>query len=163
MNIQDWFPLGLTGLISLLSKGLSWVFSSTTVWKHQILWHSAFFMIQLSHPYMTTGKTIAWTRWTFVGRVISLLFNMLFRLVIAFLYIKLFSSIITNPHLKELFRGWSSKEYTCQCRGRKRWGFDPWVGKIPWRRKWQPAPVFLLGKSHGQGNLVGYSPQDGKE
>ena len=82
---------------------------------------------------------------------------------LAFLHTKLFSSIITNPHLKEFFRGWSSKEYTCQCRGRKRWGFDPWVRKIPWRRKWQPAPVFLLGKSHGQGSLVGYSPQDGKE
>ena len=55
MNIQGWFPLGLTGLISLLSKGLSRIFSSTTIQKHQlILWHSAFFMAQLSHPYMTT-------------------------------------------------------------------------------------------------------------
>ena len=61
MNIQGWFPLGLTGLISLLFKGLSRVFSSTTVWK-SILWCSAFFMVQLSHPYMTTGKTIALTR-----------------------------------------------------------------------------------------------------
>ena len=50
-----------------------------------ILWCSAFFMVQLSHPYMTTGKTIALTRWTFVGKVMSLLFNMLSRLVIAFL------------------------------------------------------------------------------
>ena len=47
--------------------------------------HSAFFIVQLSHPYMTTGKTIALTRWTFVGKVMSLLFNMLSRLVIAFL------------------------------------------------------------------------------
>ena len=47
--------------------------------------HSAFFMVQLSHPYMATGKTIALTRWTFVGKVTSLLFNMLFMLVIAFL------------------------------------------------------------------------------
>ena len=46
---------------------------------------SAFFIVQLSHPYMTTGKTIAWTRWTFVGKVTSLLFNMLSRLVITFL------------------------------------------------------------------------------
>ena len=60
MNIQSWFPLGLTDLISLLSKGLSRVFSSTTIWK-SVLWHSAFFMIQLSHLYMTTGKTIAFT------------------------------------------------------------------------------------------------------
>ena len=53
--------------------------------KASILWHSAFFMVQLSHPYMSTGKTIALTRQTFVGKVMSLLFNMLSRLVIAFL------------------------------------------------------------------------------
>ena len=53
--------------------------------KAPILWHSAFFIVQLSHPYMTTGKTIALTRWTFVSKIMSLLFNMLSRLVIAFL------------------------------------------------------------------------------
>ena len=53
--------------------------------KASIFQHSAFFTVQLSHPYMTTGKTIALTRWTFVGKVISLLFNMLSRLVITFL------------------------------------------------------------------------------
>ena len=53
--------------------------------KASILWHSAFFIVQPSHPYMTTGKTIALTRWTFVGKLMSLLFNMLFRLVITFL------------------------------------------------------------------------------
>ena len=162
MSIQGWFPLGLTGLISLQSKGLSRVFSNTTVQKHQffgvqpslwsnshiwkdhrplsiqtwvnkviyllcntlsmfvtafktyssvlpknikdwfplgwpgtvqgtlkslqhhtlkasILQHSAVFMVYLSHPYMTTGKTIALTRGTFVDKVISLLFNMLSR------------------------------------------------------------------------------------
>ena len=42
-------------------------------------------------------------------------------------------------------------------------GFDPWVGKIPWRRKWQPTPVFLLGESHGQRSLAGYSPRGRKE
>ena len=47
------------------------------------------------------------------------------------------------------------KESTCQC---KRHRFNPWVGKIPWRRKWQPTPAFLPGKSHGQRSLVGYSP-----
>ena len=83
MNIQGWFPLGLTGLISLLSKGLSGVFPRTTVKKH--LWHSAFFMVQLSHPYMTTGKTKGLTRWTFVSQVMCLLFNMLSMFVIAFL------------------------------------------------------------------------------
>ena len=53
--------------------------------KPSILQRSAFFMVQLSHPYMTTGKTIALTRWTFEGKVMSLLFNMLSRLIIAFL------------------------------------------------------------------------------
>ena len=74
MNIQGWFPLGWTGLISLLSKGLSIVFSNTTVQKHQLL-RSAFYMVQLSNLYMTTGKSITLTRWTFVGQVMSLLFN----------------------------------------------------------------------------------------
>ena len=53
--------------------------------KASILWHPAFFMVQLSHPYMTVGKTIALTIWTFVGKVMSLLFNTLSRFVIAFL------------------------------------------------------------------------------
>ena len=53
--------------------------------KASILGHLAFFIVQLSHPYMTTGKTIALTRWTFVGKVMFLLFNMLYRLVITFL------------------------------------------------------------------------------
>ena len=53
--------------------------------KASILWHSAFFTVQLSHPYVTIGKTIALTRWTFVAKVMSLLFNMLSRLVITFL------------------------------------------------------------------------------
>ena len=80
-NTQDWFPLGWTSWISLQSKSLLQHHSS----KISILWHSAFFIVQLSHPYMTTGQTIALTRWTFVGKVMSLLFNMLSRLVIAFL------------------------------------------------------------------------------
>ena len=62
-NIQGWFPLGLTGLISLLSKGLP-SFLRHHSWKALILQCSAFFMAQLSHPYMTTGKTIAFTIWT---------------------------------------------------------------------------------------------------
>ena len=79
MNIQDWFPLGWSGWISMQSKGLSRVFSNTAALR------SGFFTVQRSHPYMTTGKTITLTRWVFVGKVMSLLFNMLSRLVIAFL------------------------------------------------------------------------------
>ena len=79
-----WFPLGWTGLISLLTKGLSRVFSSTT-WMASILQHSVLFMVQLSHSYMTTGKTIALTIWTSVSKMMSLLFNTLCRFVIVFL------------------------------------------------------------------------------
>ena len=84
MNTQEWSTLGWTGQISLQSKGLSGVFSNTTVQKHQ------FFSAQLSYKefiylYMTTGKIIALTRWAFVDKVKSLLFNMLSRLVITFL------------------------------------------------------------------------------
>ena len=79
MNIQGWFPLGLTGLIFLQSRGLSRVFSSTTIWKHQ------FFSVQhslWSNSHMTTGKTTALTIWTFDLKGRSLLFNTLSRLVI---------------------------------------------------------------------------------
>ena len=85
MNIQGWFPLGLTDLISLKSKGLSRVFSKHHSLKASILRCSAFFMVQLTHLHMTTGKAIALTIQDFVGNVMSLLFNMLSRLVIAFL------------------------------------------------------------------------------
>ena len=59
--------------------------------------------------------------------------------------------------------GTSGKEPACQCRRHKRGGFDPCVGKIPWRRARQPTPVFLPGESHGQRSLVGYSPWVCKE
>ena len=76
MNTQDWSPLGWTDWIFLQSKVLSRVFSNATVQKHQ------FFCVQLSsqsnsHIHTTTGKTTALTRWTFVDKVMSLLFNML--------------------------------------------------------------------------------------
>ena len=67
---------------------------------------------------------------------------------------------ITSYHLYDggFPGGASSKEPTCWCRRHKRWGFDPWVGKIPWRRAWQPTAVFLPRESHGQRSLVGYGP-----
>ena len=81
-------------------------------------------------------------------------------------------SLITICHWPKLLRfyclysvcymgfpgGISGKELACQCRRHKRRGFNPWVRKIPWSREWQPTPIFLLGKSHGQRSLVGYSP-----
>jgi len=59
-------------------------------------------------------------------------------------------SVVKNPFAKA-----QGKEPSCQCR---RYGFSPWVRKNPWRKKWQPTSVFLLGKSHGQRSLAGYIP-----
>ena len=87
INIQGWFPLGLTTLIFLLSKSLLQHHNLKT----SVLWCSASYMVQLSRPYMTTGKPIS----TFVGKVMSLLFNILSRLVIAFL-----------PRNKQLLISW---------------------------------------------------------
>ena len=79
----------------LAVQRLSRVFSNTTIQRASILLHSAFFIVQLSHPYMTTRKTIALTRWTFVDKVMSLLLNMLSSLVVAFL-----------PKSKRLLNSW---------------------------------------------------------
>ena len=84
MNIQDWFPLELAGMVSLKFKRLLCLLQHPNS-KASILWHSVFYMVQLLHPYMTIGKTIALTVWTFVSKVMSLLFNMLSRFVISFL------------------------------------------------------------------------------
>ena len=84
----DWFDL-------LAVKGTHKSLLQHRNSKASILWYSAFFMVQPLHPYLTIGKTIALTRWTFVGKVISLLFNMLVRLVIAFL-----------PRTKHLLTSW---------------------------------------------------------
>ena len=104
MDIQDWSPLGLTGLISLLSKGLLTFFPSTTVLKHQFsgiqpsLWSNS----QI-HTWLL-GKAIALTIWTFVSKVMSLLFNTLSRFVIAFLprsvlisWLQSLSAVILEP------------------------------------------------------------------
>ena len=99
MNTQNWSPLGWTGWISLQSESLLQHYSS----KASIFQHSAFFVVQLSYPYMITGKTIALTRWTFVAKVMSLLFNMLSRLVIKFLPR---SKHLKNVPQKEI-RGWT--------------------------------------------------------
>ena len=84
MNIQDWFPLGCW-LDLLAVQGTLKSLLQHNNSKASILQCTAFFTAQLSHPYMTTGNTIALTTWTFVGKVVSLLLNMLSRLVIIFL------------------------------------------------------------------------------
>ena len=132
--------------------------------KASILRCSAFLIVQLSHPYMTTGKAIALTRRTFAGKVMSLLLNVLSRLVITFfprskhLLISWLQSpsavILEPPEIKWL----SGKQSACRWRSHRRPGFHPWAGKIPWRRKWQSTPELLPGKSHGWRSLIGYSP-----
>ena len=62
-----------------------------------------------------------------------------------------------------LARWLSRKESACQYRRCRRCGFNPWIGKMPWRREWQPTPVFLPGKCHGQRSLAGYSPCSHRE
>ena len=107
-------------------------------------------MVQVSHLYLTTGKTIALTRWTFVGKVMSLLFNTLSRFVIAFFQrASIFSFYGCSHHPSDfeatLLTQVSSKESTCQCRWHKTGGFNPQVGKMPSRRNRQPSePLKLL-------------------
>ena len=62
------------------------------------------------------------------------------------------------PQEAKMYSDASGKEPACQCRRHKSLGFNPWVGKLPWKRAWKPTPVFLPGKSHGQRSLEGYSP-----
>ena len=121
MNIQGKSPLGWTGWISLQSKGLSRVHHSS---KASIRQCSAFFVLLLLYPYMTTGKTIALTRQTFVGKVMSLLSNMLFRVVIAFL-----------PWRKCLLISWLQSPSAVI--------LEPPKIKS-WRRQWHPTPVLCL-------------------
>ena len=105
--------------------------------KASILRHSVFFIVQLSHPYMTTGKNIALT-----------------------IYVHIYAYIFMHTIIYKMgFPRWcSGKESACPCRKCKRCRFNPWVRKSPWSRKWQPTPVFLPRKPHGQRNLAGYRP-----
>ena len=117
MDIQDWYPLGLTGLISLQSKRLSRVFSNTTVQKHQFFGTQPS-LLSNSHIHTWWKKPIALTRWTFVGKVMSLLFNTLSRLVRAFLprnkhllisWLQSPSAVILEP------KNWRGPEWVSTC------------------------------------------------
>ena len=144
-NIQDWFPLGLTGWASLQSKGLSSLLQHHNS-KASVLWHSAVFIVQLSHPYMPTGKTIALTRWTFDGKVTSLLFNVLSRLVIAFLprskrllisWLKSPSAVILKlPKINSATVSTVSPSICFYCKGHI---FDPWLRNedLVWHVVWK--------------------------
>ena len=99
--------------------------------KASILRRSAFFTVQLSHPCMTTGKTIALTRRTFVGKLMSLLYST------GNYGASLVAQMVKNlPAVQETW-------------------VDPWIGKIPWSREWLPTPVSLPGEFHRQKSLGG--------
>ena len=82
---------------------------------------------------------------------------------IYFTYNKIHCLFLWTYDPERASRQLNGKEYARQCRGCKAFRFNPWVGKIPWKRKWQPMPVFLPGESHVQRSLAGYSPQSCKE
>ena len=78
-------------------------------------------------------------------------------------YVEVFRLKYTHVQARDFLGGTSGKEPACQCRGHRGNGFKPGLGEIPWRRAWQPTPVFLTGEFLGQRNLVGYSPEIWKE
>ena len=132
--------------------------------KASTLWHSAFFMVQFSHPYMTTGKILAWTTRTFAGKVTKIMTNQDSILksrdiVIAFLPRRQHFLIPGLQSPSTVI--WEFKKIKFVTAST----FAPSSGlcKYYWRRKWQPTPVLLPGKSHGQRSLVGYSPWGCKE
>ena len=143
---MDWFyHLAIQGTFkSLLQHHSS---------KASLLWCSAFFMVQLSHPYITTGKTMNLTRWTFVAKAVPLLFNMLSRLA---------TEKVMAPHSSTLVWKipWTEEPGRLQSMGSRRVGHG-WATSLSLftfmhlRRKWQPTPVFLPGESQGRGSLVG--------
>ena len=119
--------------------------------KASIHLRSAFFIVQLSHPYMTTGKTIALTRWTFVGKVVSLLLNMLSRLVITFLPRHSFF-----PKTQEVHHPQDPSLVLCQSEISSR-GTDPTFSPQPWSRKscskrltwsWKPYIFLFIYKAY---------------
>ena len=115
--------------------------------KASVLWHSAFFMVQLSHPYMTTGKTIALTRQTFFGKVTSLLFNMLSRFVMERAMAPHSSTLAWKIPCMEDPGGLQSMG---SLRVRRDWATSLSLFTfMHWRRKWQPTPVFLPGADRG--------------
>ena len=140
MNIQSWFPSGLIGLIALFSKGLSRVFSSTAVQMHQS------FGVQLSllsnsHPYMTTGKTMALTVQTFVSKVMTLLLKTLSSFVIAFLPRSNHHYPASNLPFQQECPGFPLANYHPQARGEINHLTQPGVQSIllPW------PPQLVLG------------------
>ena len=123
----------------------------------KILIVSFFNLIHISLEYLWGQSSLIWESLVLGGPI---------EFYVPLLYFALTNCVIYNviPVLirKGLPRWLSDIEFACQCRRCRRHEFAPWIRQIPWRRKWQLAPVFLPGKSHGQRSLAGYSPWDHK-
>ena len=119
-------------------------------------------MAQLSHPYMTTGEIIALTIWIFLGKVMSLLFNMLSRLVIAFLPRS--SSVQSLSRVRLFATPWTAEcQASLSITNFQSYILTSWLHSPSWRRKWQPIPELSPGKFHGERRLMGYIPWGCKE
>ena len=118
----------------------------------------------LPHCWLTLLRekslTFRWSHWN-LGTVLVIVISFILIKVRECIWILYTTTTLDNSYYHSplgLPRWLSGKEPVCRCRGRRWCGFDPWDRKITWRRKQQPTPVFLPGKSHGQRCLVGYSP-----
>ena len=135
-------------MISLQSKGLSRVFAGTNRSEASILQCLAFVSLCICHPVSTFCQHSMQTLFHFVLKVYLMTWKKDHSIS---LYAKLCHQFIIFHLTNDRLPGWlSGKEPACQCRRHERLGFCSWVGKIPWRRKWQPILVFLPGKFHEQ-------------
>jgi len=161
VNIQFWFPLGLTSLISSLSRGLSRVFTNTTVRKHQVfsaqpsLWSN-------SHLYMTTRKTIALTRQTIISKAMSLSFNTLSRFVVVFLPRSNHLLIWINmkqvlPHERTEKMGTLNETTLLDTGCQVAQNSDPWERGKKWGKPYN-CPS-LIPEEHLQATLQGGGPR----
>ena len=143
MNTQRLISSGMNWLDLLAVQGTLKCLLQHHSSKVSILRHSAFFIFQLSHTYKTTGKIIALTRWTFVGKVMSLLFNMLSRLVIAFLLTTHYSSLLPTKYMARSFveRIKQTQSYMPEKEIETHSSTLAW--KIPWRE--EPGRLQSMG------------------
>ena len=115
-------------------------------------------------PFLTLSVSMRHIHWTFSFYLLHFWTTHLFLYLIVSDFLKyIFQFVNFLLDVTNIPRWCSGKEFACQCRRCQRWEFDLWVGKIPWRRIWQPTPVFLPGESRGQRSVAGHSAPGCKE
>ena len=123
---------------------------------------SFFNLIHIYLEYLWGQSSLIWESLV-LGRLIEFYVPLLYSALTNCVIHNVIPALIRKVELNIGLPRWLSDiEFACQCRRCKRYDFAPWIRQIPWRRKWQLAPVFLPGKSHGQRSLAGYSPWDHK-